>query len=116
MSHDFERELRRRFAEAGQLPSDEGFVARVSERVRRQRRRQTTARFGMAGALALGVGIAAPAAFSAFDYVARLPELVAAPMAAFLVTPAGWAFSALFASVAVLGATGGAHTLRRRSR
>jgi len=104
------------FAETAPPTSDETFVSRVSDRISRRRRLQTAARLGLAAALVLSAGVAGPHLIDGVAYLAQLPGLAARPVATFLVTPAGWALSALAATLVVIRAAGSAAGSRRRTR
>ncbi len=90
MTDETEQTLVHLFAEANPAePTDEPFVAAISGRI--ARRRRAAALLRVAGSLA-GVAAAASAPFVAgpATSIALLPNLMAEPMEALLLSPAGW--------------------------
>ncbi len=89
MSENTDSDLRRYFAETGELSSDDEFVRRVTRRIHRDRRRRTAmTAFAFIAGLAAMVRVA-PLSAAAAIYVGDLPTRLAASVVASVLSPAG---------------------------
>lgn len=103
VSDDTERTLARVFAEAYPVTrADEPFVAAVSSRTARRRRASTLLRFGVWLGVVVGAAAVSPFLTEAAISVALLPALLAKPLEAVLLSPAGWVAALLVMGLSLL--------------
>ena len=101
MNNNAERTLTRLFAEADiTVAGSEPFVAAVSRRIALRRRAGTLMRIaGSLGAIAVAAG--APLVAGPATSIALLPGLLAEPLEAALLSPAGWVAGLLLSGLFV---------------
>ena len=103
MSDETERTLARLFAEAQPaLDAAEPFVAAVSGRIARRRRAGILLRIAGSLGMVAGAVTVSPFLTEAATSVALVPVLVAEPLEAVLLSPAGWVAALLLSGLTFL--------------